>query len=167
MEIKIQREPTYEGTTIGLLHLDGSVWCYTLEDAVRTRDVDGDGDIDAIDVATFKAPKRTAIPAGRYRLVFSPSLAAREGKLWCPASEISPRPHDGAFVLPELLSVPGFTGVRIHAGNTATDTAACVLVGFTRLSRVRIGESRDALRQFMQVVEPHLGASWVEIVDAV
>lgn len=57
-----------------------------------------------------RALKPFAIPEGRYAVVitWSPKM-----KQW----------------LPLLLGVPMFSGIRIHAGNTARDTAGCILVG--------------------------------------
>jgi len=49
--------------------------------------------------------------------------------------------------LPLLFSdkVPSRRGVRIHAGNTYQDSAACVLVGMKRdEAKERIDESKDA-----------------------
>ena len=49
--------------------------------------------------------------------------------------------------LPLLFSdkVPSRRGVRIHAGNTYQDSAACVLVGMKRDdSKERVDESKDA-----------------------
>lgn len=57
-----------------------------------------------------KIDGRTAIPPGRYRVVLS---------------------FSGRFQkkMPELLNVPGFTGIRLHGGNTAADTLGCPMLG--------------------------------------
>jgi len=48
-------------------------------------------------------------------------------------------------LLPEVLTVPGFTGIRLHAGNTHEDTAGCPLVGGYRVGAEGIADSRAAL----------------------
>lgn len=57
-----------------------------------------------------KIPGQTAIPDGEYEIVVN----------------VSPR---FKRKLPRLLNVPGFDGILIHRGNTAEDTAGCILVG--------------------------------------
>ena len=52
----------------------------------------------------------SAIPEGRYPVVITYSPKMKE---W----------------LPLLVNVPMFSGIRIHAGNTAKDTQGCILVG--------------------------------------
>lgn len=76
-----------------------------------------------------KVPGRTAIPEGRYRILITKSYRFQR---W----------------LPLLLDVPGFSGIRIHAGNTPGDTAGCILPGYNR-KKGMVVNSRSALQKVM------------------
>ena len=68
--------------------------------------------------------------------------------------------------LPLLFSdkVPSRRGVRIHAGNTYQDSAACVLVGMKRDEvRERIDESKDAEKMVTMLCRSVCQLSIVEI----
>lgn len=76
-----------------------------------------------------KIAGKTAIPAGTYKV----------------KKTMSPR---FKTVLPEILNVPNFTGVRIHSGNTAKDTDGCLLLGLNKAKGVVLN-SKNAMAFFM------------------
>jgi len=55
-------------------------------------------------------------------------------------------------LLPLLLNVPNFEGIRIHSGNTNHDTEGCILVGLTR-SQDFIGQSRKAFNKLFKKMQ--------------
>ena len=97
------------------------------------------------EVRDEKVPGRTAIPAGRYALTIT----------------YSPR---FKVVLPLLLKVPGFEGIRIHAGNTPEDTEGCILVGKTVVGPAALGQSRAALGDLIDKLRL---PAWITIEGAV
>lgn len=113
MELMVERKWFSDKSTIGELTVDGAFQCFTLEDVVRA-DPTPDTPVTVADVAAVKVPGKTAIPPGRYRVIVTPSERFKRD-------------------LPLLQGVPGFEGVRIHAGNTDADTEGCLLVGQERV----------------------------------
>ena len=106
MRLRLERKYLGEEYTIGHLYMDGLRLCETVEDKVR--DLNHDGDLD--DPGEGKIPGRTAIPYGRYELDLT----------WSPKF---------TRLLPLVMNVKGFNGIRIHRGNTAEDSAGCILPG--------------------------------------
>jgi len=129
MEIRLKRIARKDGYTIGQMSLNGDYFCDTLEDT--DRGLDATMSVDEILAKKIKA--QTAIPTGKYDVIltFSPRFKR---------------------VLPLLLSVKGYEGIRIHAGNTAEkDTEGCLLVGENKI-KGRIINSRATLERLMSVL---------------
>lgn len=92
--------------TISELYIDDKFYCHVLEDQDR-----GLHQQDTLQyILSVKEKHHTAIPYGKYQVIMSFSARFQ-------------------VYLPELLSVPGFSGIRIHAGNTQADTSGCLLPG--------------------------------------
>lgn len=139
MEIVVKRLYLKENYTIGKLYVDGVYECDTLEDKVR--DLNKDGDLN--DEGEQKVYGDTAIPFGRYKVVMnviSPNFCRRASYMWC-----------GGY-LPRLLDVPHFEGILIHAGNTANDSAGCLLVGENKI-RGRLVNSMATLRRLYAILK--------------
>lgn len=126
MELIVKRKTFTDTSTIGELYVDGKFECYTLED--KDRDLKQDQDESYI--AKHKVYGETAIPKGRYQVILSMSNRLKK-------------------VLPEVLNVKGFQGIRIHSGNIPGDTLGCILVGRKRGDNI-ITESKLAMVPFQE-----------------
>lgn len=57
-------------------------------------------------------------------------------------------------ILPEILNVPNFSGIRIHTGNSSKDTEGCILVGtWDGEKEDWVGNSRIAFDELMALLE--------------
>lgn len=121
MKLALERLQRDADVTIGSLTVDGDWECWTLEDAVR--------EVPGQPVSSWKIAGQTAIPAGTYPVTLTQSARFKR-------------------ILPSVDGVPGFVGIRIHAGNTAADTEGCILVGGDRWPK-SIGHSQVALAALM------------------
>ena len=105
MELLLERKWIKDKYTIGNLYVNSVFFCNILEDKVVDLNKNG-----TFDCGEFKIKGHTAIPYGTYEIdvTYSPKFK-RE--------------------LPILLNVPHFEGIRIHRGNTISDTEGCLLPG--------------------------------------
>jgi len=131
MELEVKRQTYGPKATIGSLFINGERFCFTLEDVVRAEKIKGE----------------TAIPAGRYKVIVTPSNRFKRD-------------------MPLLVDVPEFEGIRIHSGNTSADTHGCVLLGRSRVNDDFIGESRQAFNEFFPKLQAALARGeecWITV----
>jgi hypothetical protein len=132
MKLLLIRNKSDGDTTIGSLYVDKIFECDTLEDTIR--------EVAGKPVSEWKIYGDTAIKAGTYNIVITHSPRFKKD-------------------LPLLEGVEGFSGIRIHAGNRATDTEGCILVGKRGSPRDLIGgSSRPALDRLQAKIKAALDA---------
>ena len=129
MELKIIRIKSNKDFTEGGLYINGVYFCDTLEDKDRGLLQTMSNDT----IKTIKVYAETCIPYGKYKIVLSMSNRFKT-------------------VLPEILQVKGFTGIRIHAGNNIGDSAGCILVG-RKCSDGMVVDSRKTLNALMNIIK--------------
>lgn len=104
--------------TPGSLFINGQFFCYTLEDQDRKLESGGK-----------KVYGETCIPRGRYPVVLDFSARFRR-------------------LMPHVLGVPQFDGIRIHNGRTTEHTHGCILVGYDKFDD-QLLESKVAFEELM------------------
>lgn len=90
---------------------------------------------DKVRPAGTKVYSETAIPDGTYEVILSYSPRFKQ-------------------ILPEILNVPNFTGIRIHKGNSSIDSSGCILVGtWDGLKEDWISNSKKAFDRLMPLLQ--------------
>ena len=124
--IRIAFKNTY---TIGKLYVDDTYFCDVLEDVDRGLD----SSMSESEILEKKVKGQTAIPTGHYviNITYSPKYKR---------------------MMPLLLDVKGFSGIRIHSGNSSKDTEGCLLVGKNKQVG-KVLESRDTYKRLFKMMQ--------------
>lgn len=130
------RKPEY---TIGRVYIDGAFFCNSLEDTDRALMQY----MSVPEILAVKIKGKTAIPAGCYKVT----------------RDMSPKYKR---LMPHIMNVKGFSGVRIHSGNTADDTEGCLLLGDNTMTG-RLTNSRKRVQQFETKLQIEGGTCDLEI----
>ncbi|GAB2954686.1 hypothetical protein GCM10027048_20230 [Hymenobacter coalescens] len=100
---------------------------------------------DPVRPAGVKVYGNTAIPAGRYRVDVNTSVRFRR-------------------LMPQILNVPGFEGIRLHGGNGEKDTLGCPLVAYKSDGLSKIWQTAEAdLTRLLLAAEDAGRPIWITI----
>lgn len=138
MEIVINRRWKKADYTIGELSVGGVVLWNTLEDTDRGLT----STMSTGEIARKKVYGRTAIPTGRYRVLWTVSNTFRS-RSWAKA-------YNGC--VPLIDGVKGFTGIRIHPGSDHYSTSGCVLVGLNTIK----GMLTSSQKMYFKLLDDYL-----------
>ena len=129
MNIEVKRIALKDTYTIGKLYIDGAYFCDTLED--KDRGLEDNMPIEKI--MFLKKPHITAIPTGTYTVILNYSNRFKR-------------------IMPLVMNVKGFAGIRIHAGNTAENTDGCILVGENK-AKGKVLNSKDTYNRLFEMMK--------------
>lgn len=128
MKLTLKRIALRSTYTIGRLYVDGIYFCDTLEDTVRDLNKNG-----KFDNGEKKVYAKTAIPYGTYEIKWTYSPRFKK-------------------YTPQLMNVPSFDGIRIHSGNSSTDTEGCLLLGENKKVGMVLN-SRATINKFYPLIK--------------
>lgn len=122
MKLVLTRDVLANEFTLGTLKADGRHIGFTCEDKDRRLENEGE-----------KVYGRTAIPRGTYKVILTFS-------------------HRFQRVMPEVLNVPEFEGIRIHGGNTAEDSLGCPLLGLQR-TQTGVAKCKEVNQKLIDMIQ--------------
>ena len=125
MEIVLDRKYKKDTYTLGEVTVNGKFFSMSMEDRDRglTQSMNED------EILSKKVYAETAIPTGRYEIKLSFSNKFKR-------------------ILPILLNVKGFDGIRMHRLNTAIESHGCIGLGMNN----SIGTITESTRYELKIV---------------
>lgn len=132
--IRIANRPTY---CIGKLYVDGKYFSDVIEDTDRGLS----DEMDEKEILQKKIKGETAIPTGIYHvyLTYSPKYKK---------------------LMPLIANVKGYSGIRIHSGNTSKDTEGCLIVGKNTI----VGKVTESRKMFNALFRMLVAADQSKII---
>ena len=140
MNVLIDRKWKKDTYTIGIVHVDGVRFCNSMED----RDRGLRQDMNVGEISRMKVYGVTAIPTGKYKVTMTYSPKYKR-------------------MMPQVMDVKGFSGIRIHSGNTAEDSLGCILLGVNNAVG-RVNNSRATCAKFEDMLTKAGGTCGLEII---
>ena len=135
MNIEVKRIFNCSTYCISHIYIDGKYICDGIEDTDRMLDDDMSEEY----IKSKKVYGKTAIPTGKYKMIIN---------------MVSPKFSKNKYYmklcngkLPRLYYVKGFSGILWHKGNTANDSAGCLILGYNKIK----GKVIDSQKAFETV----------------
>ena len=142
LELKVERRWKRSGYCIGVLYVNGVRFSETVEDEDR----DLDSSMNLLDILRLKKPGITAIPKGKYTVVLSVSPKFKK-KSWA-------KKYGG--LVPEIVGVKGYSGVRIHPANKAEELEGCIAPGENKIK----GGVINSVKKYTELFENYIFPCW-------
>ena len=143
MDVVIYRKWRKKGYTISRMYVDGKFFCHILEDEDRGL-MQG---MSVGEIMNIKLAGKTAIPVGNYKII----------RQWSPRFK---------KILPSIPNVKGFSGVRMHGGNSSKDTDGCPLFGEADEKNIRdlVSNSQKQFKRFDTLLQVNNNEADLHIV---
>ena len=140
MEVLVDRKWKKDTYTIGKVFIDSEFFCNSMEDKDR-----GLAQYMSVgEITKKKVYGETAIPTGKYKVTMTYSSKYKR-------------------MMPQVMNVKGFAGIRIHSGNTAKDSLGCLLFGKNDKPGW-ISNSRNTCKKFEELLVKAGGTCDLEII---
>lgn len=129
MKLLLRRLYRKESYIIGKLYIDDEYFC----DVVEDKDRGLTQDMPLSEINKIKVMHETAIPYGTYKVILSYSPKFKR-------------------ILPAILKVPGFEGIRIHNGKDKNSSSGCLIVGKNTI-KGGVTSSKEYLEKLITILK--------------